>query len=436
MRSHFKPRGRTVRSLHRIVAITLVALASFLVAAAVGTAPAAADEHTQVSGFVKVSQTGEGVENAELSLKDGQGNEVGTAKTDKQGRFEIKVEEPGAYTVQLNKDSLPKGIVLGDTTTDRQVTIGSSGSAVVIYSVSDGTTAEAAFDFTFLQLTVEGIRYGLIIAITAIGLSLIFGTTGLTNFAHGELVTIGAFVAWIVNTGWGLPLALATIVAVLFGIAVGALNDLAIWRPLRRRSAGLIAMLVVSIGLGMILRYLLLLLVGGSRESYDTPAQTGFQVGPITLIPRDLIAMALCVVVLVAVAVMLQTTRIGKAMRAVADNRDLAASSGINVDRVIMLVWMLGGGLAAFGGVIYGWTINLRFDMGFTLLLLMFAGVTLGGLGTAYGALLGSLVIGVLVQLSTLVIPDDIKTTAGLLVLILILLVRPSGLLGARQRIG
>jgi branched-chain amino acid transport system permease protein len=133
---------------------------------------------------------------------------------------------------------------------------------------------------------------------------------------------------------------------------------------------------------------------------------------------------------------MLQYTRMGKAMRAVSDNRDLAAASGINVNRVILLVWMLGGGLAAFGGVMYGWTLNLRFDMGFTLLLLMFAGVTLGGLGTAYGALLGSVVIGVIVQLSTMVIPDDIKTVSGLLILILILLLRPSGILGARQRIG
>jgi branched-chain amino acid transport system permease protein len=421
-----------VRWVHRIAAVGFAALLSlFLIS---GTAFAAGET---ISGTIKVLQTGKSVENAKVTVTDSNGAAAGEATTDADGRFTVKVDKPGAFTVKLDLGSLPKGVVLNEgSTATRSVVVQEGGSQGVIFSLSDGSKASSSFDWTFLQRGVEGIRYGLIIAICAIGLSLIFGTTGLTNFAHGELVTIGAFAAYVVNAKWGLPLALAMVAAVVVGIGVGAANDLAIWRPLRKRRSGLIAMLVVSIGLGMALRYFMLLIAGGDRQYYDTPAQTGIDVGPITVVPRDLIAMALCLAVLVAVAVMLQKTKIGKAMRAVADNRDLAASSGINVDRVILFVWMLGGGLAAFGGVIYGWTVNLRFDMGFGLLLLMFAGVTLGGLGTAYGALLGSLIIGVIVQESTLIIPDDIKTTAGLLLLILILIVRPSGLLGARQRIG
>jgi len=138
----------------------------------------------------------------------------------------------------------------------------------------------------------------------------------------------------------------------------------------------------------------------------------------------------------VLVALMLQRTKIGKAMRAVSDNRDLAASSGINVDRVVLVVWALGGGLATLGGVLLGLSDGVSWDMGFRLLLLMFAGVTLGGLGTAYGALLGSLVVGIFVQVSTLVIPSDIKYVGGLLLLIVILVIRPQGILGARARIG
>jgi branched-chain amino acid transport system permease protein len=133
---------------------------------------------------------------------------------------------------------------------------------------------------------------------------------------------------------------------------------------------------------------------------------------------------------------MLQRTKIGKAMRAVSDNRDLAASSGINVNRVILVVWMMGGGLAALGGVLLGLSDQVRWDMGFQLLLLMFAGVTLGGLGTAYGALVGSIIVGVFVQMSTLVIPNDIKYVGGLLLLIVILVIRPQGILGSRARIG
>jgi branched-chain amino acid transport system permease protein len=140
--------------------------------------------------------------------------------------------------------------------------------------------------------------------------------------------------------------------------------------------------------------------------------------------------------VLLLVAVMLQRTRIGKAMRAVADNRDLAASSGINVNQVILVVWMMGGALAALGGVLLGLSDQVQWDMGFRLLLLMFAGVTLGGLGTAYGALVGSIIVGVFVQMSTLVIPSDVKYVAGLLLLIVILVIRPQGILGSRARIG
>ena len=127
---------------------------------------------------------------------------------------------------------------------------------------------------------------------------------------------------------------------------------------------------------------------------------------------------------------MLQRTRIGKAMRAVADNRDLAASSGIDVDRVILVVWVMGAALAALGGVLLGLSDQVQWDMGFRLLLLMFAGVTLGGLGTAYGALLGSVIVGVFVQMSTLGHPRRLKYVGGLLLLIVILIIRPQGILG------
>lgn len=421
-----------MRWLHRILAVTITVLAGL----GVLLVPPALAEGETISGTLRVTQSGRPIEGGTVTVTRDDGTQAGTATSNATGQFSIVVDQPGTYAVKLDTASLPEGIELVGGNDTRRVTVATAQQAAVLFGLSDGTVVEQDLNLVWLQRFVEGIRFGLIIAITAIGLSLIFGTTGLTNFAHGELVTIGAFAAYVVNVQFGVPLAVAALVAVGVGVLVGAANDLVVWRPLRRRRSGLIAMLVVSIGLGLVLRYLLLLVAGGDRQSYDAAAQSAVDFGPVSVTPRDLIAMALCLVVLLAVAVMLQTTKIGKAMRAVADNRDLAASSGIDVNRVILFVWMLGGGLAGFGGVIYGWTINLRYDMGFTLLLLMFAGVTLGGLGTAYGALLGSLIIGVVVQMSTLVIPDDIKTVAGLLLLILILIVRPSGLLGARQRIG
>jgi branched-chain amino acid transport system permease protein len=423
-----------VRWFQRIVAIGLLALAGLFVGAAL---PAHADGES-ISGTLSVTQSGKAVEGVKVTvLNKADGKEVGTATSDADGRWSVPVPGPGAYEVKVDTSSLPEGIELDEgvrDTLDRNVNSGQSAAA--LFRLSDGSAGDEQKNIVWVQRLVEGIRFGLIIAITAIGLSLIFGTTGLTNFSHGEMVTVGAFAAWWANVSLGLPFIAATAIAIVAGIGLGAANDLLIWRPLRKRRAGLIAMLVVSIGLGLVMRYILLIRVGGDVQFYTVPAETAIDIGPVTITPRDIFAMVLCLVVLLGVAVMLQFTRIGKAMRAVADNRDLASASGINVNRVILVVWMLGGGLAAFGGVMYGWTLNLRFDMGFTLLLMMFAGVTLGGLGTAYGALLGSLVIGVIVQMSTMVIPDDIKTVSGLLVLILILLVRPSGLLGARQRIG
>ena len=167
--------------------------------------------------------------------------------------------------------------------------------------------------------------------------------------------------------------------------------------------------------------------------------QTQIGSGAFAITPVNLACIIISLVTLLAVAVMLQKTRIGKAMRAVADNRDLAESSGINVDRVILFVWGLAGGLATLGGVLFALSElggRVQWEMGFKLLLLMFAGITLGGLGTAYGALLGCVIVGLVVQLSTYVLSPDLKYIGGLLILIVILTIRPQGILGSRARIG
>jgi branched-chain amino acid transport system permease protein len=196
-------------------------------------------------------------------------------------------------------------------------------------------------------------------------------------------------------------------------------------------------MLVVSIGTSIFLRYVLLYIFGGRGRPYrDYQIQSVIDFGPFALPPKDIFIIVISLVVLVSVGLALQGTRIGKAMRAVADNRDLAESSGIDVEAVIRYVWIAGGALAGLGGVLFGLTEDVGWEMGFRLLLLMFAGVTLGGLGTAYGALVGSLIVGVFIQLSTYVVPNDMKNVGALMALVLILLVRPQGLLGRPERVG
>ncbi len=421
--------GRRPLLLALVVAAFAMSMATLLPS---GIASA---EGERVLGTLQTSRSGP-IAGVEVAVSTVDGDEIDTVETDEDGRWAVDLPGPGDYVVSLDEKALPDGVVLNGEAS-RTVTVDNGRAQPVNLGLNDGTRNSGGGNIKAIQLFVDGLRFGLIIAVCAVGLSLIFGTTGLTNFAHGELVTIGAIVAWYINVQGGVPLIAATLIAMVAGAAVGAMNELLLWRPLRRRGTGLIAALVVSIGLSLLLRYLIQIVYGGFSNPYaDYQSQRAQDYGAFTLTNRALASIVVALVVLVLVALMLQRTKIGKAMRAVSDNRDLAASSGIDVNRVILVVWMMGGALAALGGVLLGLSDQVQWDMGFRLLLLMFAGVTLGGLGTAYGALVGSVIIGVFVQMSTLVIPDDIKYVGGLLLLIVILVIRPQGILGSRARIG
>jgi len=379
------------------------------------------------------------VEGAQIIIRS-DGQEVGTIETGPDGTFEFGLPGPGEYEAELVLDSLPEGATLTSEAEDANIlafSIAEGQSRPLLFRLGEGSGGGRGLLPEFLQLSVEGIKFGLIIAMTAIGLSLVFGTTGLVNFAHGELVSFGAIIAWFFNATLGIHLIPALLLALVAGAAFSGLLDLGLWRPLRRRGTSLIAMLVVSVGLSLFLRYAMLYQFGGRSRPYQQYAiQTGLVIGPIRIAPKDLIVVAVSIVILIAVGLMLQRTKMGTAMRAVADNRDLAASSGIDVQRVILFVWLLAGGLATLGGVFLGVGEQVTWDMGFTLLLLMFAGVILGGLGTAYGALIGSLVVGMFVQLWSLFFSPELKNVGAFIVLILVLLVRPQGIMGRRERIG
>ena len=207
-----------------------------------------------------------------------------------------------------------------------------------------------------------------------------------------------------------------------------------LWQPLRARRTGLFQLLIISLGLSFVLRYVMLIIFGGSSRSYrEYSVQKTMHLLVLDITPRDLTLVAISILVLVSVGLMLQRTAIGQAMRAVADNRDLAESSGVDVKRVILSVWVLGAGLAALGGAMLGVSDGVSWDMGFQMLLLVFAGVILGGLGTAYGAMVGGLLIGIVTQMSTLVFPPEMKVLWALVILVLVLLVKPEGVLGRVQ---
>ncbi|MET4168751.1 neutral amino acid transport system permease protein [Gordonia terrae] len=425
-------------SVRRPAIAMLLLLAASILCGLFVASPAVAAPEDSVRVFGVLRNGADKVEGVELEAKDASGTVVGTATSSATGAWSINVP-PGQYTIVVDTESLPDGVEVQKS--ELPVDVSGGTARPVIFSFGDvrtGTEVSAVAELT--RLAIDGIRFGLIIAITGVGLSLIFGTTGLTNFAHGELVTLGAVIAWVINVKLGVQLIPATILAVIVGVGIGILNELGLWRPLRRRRTGLIAMLVVSIGLSLVLRYLILIFFSDRAEPFDDyQAQTQIGSGPFAITPVNLACIVISIVVLLGVAVLLQRTRIGKAMRAVADNKDLAESSGIDVDRVILFVWALAGGLATLGGVMFALSElggRVQWEMGFKLLLLMFAGITLGGLGTAYGALLGCLIVGLLVQLSTYILSPDLKYIGGLLILIIILTIRPQGILGSRARIG
>jgi branched-chain amino acid transport system permease protein len=362
----------------------------------------------------------------------------GEATTDAEGAWVVDVPGPGSYTVTLDEESLGEGVTLRNPDRNPLTTEVNPGQRrTVLFALGEGTRQVTSDADRAVQLAAEGLRFGLLIALAAVGLSLIFGTTGLTNFAHGELVTLGALVAFLFHVTIGMPLLVATLLTVVVCGAIGGLVDRGLWSPLRSRGTGLIAMMIVSIGLSLFVRYLFLYVFGGTTRSYtDTQGQTGVDLGPITLSALDYLSMGIAAVVLVAVGFALLRTRIGKATRAVADNPALASASGIDVEGVIRVVWIAGAALAGLAGVLLGIAQQVNWQMGFQILLLIFAAVTLGGLGTAFGALVGSLVVGIFVQMSSLVIPAELRNVAALAVLIVILLVRPQGILGRRERVG
>ncbi|WP_239136302.1 branched-chain amino acid ABC transporter permease [Dactylosporangium siamense] len=396
-----------------------------------------------------LTNNGAPVAGVKIKASTQDGAPAGEDTSDEQGKWSIPVTGPGTYKVELDIASLPAGVGVTNNRPTLTPTVAEGQARNVLFPLGSagGTTGDgqpgtkdsggpSSFD-RFADLLYSGIHFSLIIALAALGISLIFGTTGLTNFAHGEMVTLGGLLTFLFNVTIGMPLVLAGVISVVIGAALGYFQDRAFWGWLRKRRTNLVTTMIISIGLSLLVRYVYLYFFGGESRNYaDYNAQAGVQYGPFLIAPKNLICDVIALVALAGVSFALVGTRLGKATRAVADNPALAAASGINVDRIIRLVWTIGGALAALSGVILGTFQGVGFGMGFQILLLIFAAVTLGGFGTAWGALLGSLVIGLFIQISTLWIPTELKSVGALAVLIVILLFRPQGILGRRARIG
>ena len=420
----------------------LFALAAFCTSLAFPFVASALDDDVVFRGTVRVGR--EVIPDVTITVVDAAGQEVGSVATGEDGKWTIPIPSLGEFTVQLI-GPLPEGITVKD-----------GASSEVIVTVEEWRTKSVGFQLTgvdektileipptwerLLNRMVSGLKVGLLVALASIGLSLIFGVTGLVNFAHSEMVAFGAVIALVLESSIGLTgglFPIAVVLAVLIGAFLGLFLEKGVFGPLRRRKMTNISLMVVSIGLAFLMRYLMLIYHGAEPETYESfKIQSGVSFGPIELPPKDYYIIAIAFVTLIAVGVLLQRTKLGTSMRAVSDNPALAESSGIDVNKTIMWVWIFGSALASLGGIMIGLTQVVEWQMGEKILLLIFAAVTLGGLGTAYGAMVGGLAIGLASETSTFWLDNDLKFLIALVVLVVVLLVRPQGILGVRERLG
>ena len=448
--------GPTTVAVHRkrpwmvtVIGI-LLALSAFLLAPPPSASADETDDGQEITDFYfagVITNEDQPVEGVGIGV-DGDGFTAET-KTDADGRWQLYVPEKGSYTLIVDENTLPDGVIIDPSqlpagitavpgkTGEFEAEFGLTGTKIVNLFLGEGERQTTSFFDQLLNRTIGGINFGLLLGLASMGAALIYGTTRLSNFAHGEMVTWGGVVVVIVSSFLQLPLWLGIVVAILAGGLLGWGLDAGLWRPLRRRGLGVVQLMIVSIGLSLALRYALQYIIGG--ETYQLPgaSPTPMTFGPISLSYIDLVGMAVSLVVIIGVALFLTRTRIGKATRAISDNPQLAAASGIDVDRVIRITWILAGVLAAVSGILWAYfRPGVKWDMGMQMLLLMFCAITLGGLGSAMGALLGSLIVGIAVEISTLWIPTDLKYASALVALIVVLLVRPQGLFGRKERLG
>ena len=297
-----------------------------------------------------------------------------------------------------------------------------------------------------LQHLADGILTGAIVSLGAIGLSLTMRILKFANFSHAELLTLGAYAAFVFLIfaksmddvlggaigpfSFGLSLIIAAVLAGGLTALIALLIDRLVFSRLRAR-AGHMTLVFASFGIALLVRNLILIGFGPDPYYYSRTLQMAIRLpGDILVMPDQIFVLLLTIVLVILLHLFLTRSRAGIAMRGVAENPSLASACGIDVDAVIRWTWILGGVGAAIAGVLYGLTVQLRPELGFSLLLPLFAAVILGGTGSMYGAVVGGLIVGLAENLSVMVIPASYKPAIPFLLILLILYVKPKGLFG------
>ena len=298
----------------------------------------------------------------------------------------------------------------------------------------------------------NGLLLGIIISVASVALSLLYGVTRIVNFAHGEIIALGAIMTLFFSnpidsrvlfldrySPLGMNFTFSIIISIIICGIFGGLLEIFLFKPLRKSEVGNIAVLVVTIGLSIFFRHIYLLFATGKVQNFPLDLERRQTYLFFDMTPRNFQVLIAGLAVMIVIGLFLSYTKIGKAMRAVRDSNELANISGINSDNIILFTWVSSSMLAGLAGIFQAIINDVRYNMGFLILLLIFAGTVLGGIGTSFGAMVGGLLIGIFVQVSV-ALPfmeghTEAKNAVALAIMILILLFRPQGIFGQKERI-
>ena len=298
----------------------------------------------------------------------------------------------------------------------------------------------------------NGLLLGIILSVASVALSLLYGVTRIVNFAHGEIIALGAIMTLFFSnpidsrvlfldrySPLGMNFTFSIIISIIICGIFGGLLEIFLFKPLRKSEVGNIAVLVVTIGLSIFFRHIYLLFATGKVQNFPLDLERRQTYLFFDMTPRNFQVLIAGLAVMIFIGLFLSYTKIGKAMRAVRDSNELANISGINSDNIILFTWVSSSMLAGLAGIFQAIINDVRYNMGFLILLLIFAGTVLGGIGTSFGAMVGGLLIGIFVQVSV-ALPfmeghTEAKNAVALAIMILILLFRPQGIFGQKERI-
>lgn len=290
------------------------------------------------------------------------------------------------------------------------------------------------------QLIIMGLGFGLItasvLALASVGLTLQFGVTNFVNFAYGEMLTIGAYIAFICNRGLHMNIWLSMLIAAILTAVVSWAVNVFVIQPFVRRKAPTIILLVVTIGLSLFLMNGIQAIWGPAFKQYNEAPATSVHIGPMMFTNQQLVIIGIAAAAMIGIHILLKFTKLGKAMRAMSDNVELARISGIPTAKITNFAWLISGFMAGLAGVVLAMNVNnFTPALGTEFLFVIFSAVILGGIGRPYGAMLGALIIGVAMEVSASFMDSAYKTVIAFAILVILLLFRPQGILPSRGRV-